>query len=39
MAEDAQRDASGEFGVSCVLKKYLDLYDRLLAGPEPRQSG
>lgn len=39
MAEDAQRDASGEFGVSCVLKKYLDLYDRLLAGREPRQAG
>ncbi len=39
LAEDAQRDASGEFGVSCVLKKYLDLYDRLLAGRGPRQAG
>ena len=39
LAEDARRDASGEFGVSCVLKQYLDLYDRLLAGREPRQAG
>ncbi|HPF70099.1 MAG TPA: N-acetyl-alpha-D-glucosaminyl L-malate synthase BshA [Candidatus Krumholzibacteria bacterium] len=31
LAEDARRDAAGEFGVACVLKKYLDLYDRLLA--------
>ena len=30
MAEDAQRDAAGDFGVSCVLKQYLDLYDRVL---------
>ncbi|MFO7607817.1 MAG: N-acetyl-alpha-D-glucosaminyl L-malate synthase BshA [Candidatus Krumholzibacteriia bacterium] len=39
MAEDAQRDASGDFGISCVLKKYLDLYDRLLALPGPLTAG
>ncbi|MEN8007471.1 MAG: N-acetyl-alpha-D-glucosaminyl L-malate synthase BshA [Candidatus Krumholzibacteriota bacterium] len=32
MAEEARRDAAGDFGVSCVVKQYLDLYDRLLAG-------
>lgn len=32
MAEEARRDASGEFGVACVLKKYMELYDRVLAG-------
>lgn len=32
MAEEARRDAAGDFGISCVLKQYLDLYDRLLAG-------
>jgi len=31
MAEEARRDAAGDFGVSCVVKQYLDLYDRLLA--------
>ncbi len=30
MAEDARRDAAADFGAPCVLKKYLDLYDRLL---------
>jgi len=39
LAEDAQRDAAGDFGIACVLKKYLDLYDRLLAGPGPRAAG
>ncbi len=39
LAEDAQRDASGDFGIACVLKKYLDLYDRLLAAPGPRAAG
>jgi glycosyltransferase involved in cell wall biosynthesis len=33
MAEEARRDATGDFGVSCVVKSYLDLYDRLLAAP------
>ncbi len=34
MAEEARRDAAGDFGAPCVVKKYLDLYDRLLApGP------
>ena len=32
MAEEARRDAAADFGVSCVVKQYLDLYDRLLAG-------
>lgn len=31
MAEEARRDAAGDFGISCVVKQYLDLYDRLLA--------
>ncbi|MCK9995398.1 MAG: N-acetyl-alpha-D-glucosaminyl L-malate synthase BshA [Candidatus Krumholzibacteria bacterium] len=31
MAEEARRDAAGDFGVSCVVKQYLDLYDHLLA--------
>ncbi len=31
MAEEARRDAAGDFGVSCVVRQYLDLYDRLLA--------
>ncbi|MBE0567139.1 MAG: N-acetyl-alpha-D-glucosaminyl L-malate synthase BshA [Krumholzibacteria bacterium] len=39
MAEDAQRDAAGDFGISCVLKKYLDLYDRLLGLAGPRGAG
>ncbi len=30
MAEEGRRVASGDFGVSCVLKKYMELYDRLL---------
>jgi N-acetyl-alpha-D-glucosaminyl L-malate synthase BshA len=33
MAEEGRRDAAGDFGISCVVKQYLDLYDRLLAGP------
>ena len=33
ISEEARRDATGEFGVSCVVKSYLDLYDRLLAAP------
>ena len=32
MAEEARRDAAGDFGISCVVKQYLDLYDRLLEG-------
>ena len=31
MAEEARRDAAADFGVSCVVKQYLDLYDRVLA--------
>jgi len=31
MAEEARRDAAADFGVSCVVKQYVDLYDRLLA--------
>jgi glycosyltransferase involved in cell wall biosynthesis len=31
MAEEARRDAAADFGVSCVVKQYMDLYDRLLA--------
>lgn len=31
LAEEARRDAAADFGVSCVVKQYLDLYDRLLA--------
>ncbi|MBU8871989.1 MAG: N-acetyl-alpha-D-glucosaminyl L-malate synthase BshA [Gemmatimonadales bacterium] len=29
MGEEARRDAAGDFGVSCVVKSYLDLYDQL----------
>ncbi len=31
MAEEARRDAAGDFGAPCVVKRYLELYDRLLA--------
>jgi hypothetical protein len=31
LAEEARRDAAGDFGVSCVVKQYVDLYDRVLA--------
>lgn len=31
MAEEARRVASGDFGITCVLKKYMELYDRVLA--------
>jgi len=31
MAEEARRDAAADFGASCVLKSYLDLYDRMLS--------
>ena len=31
MAEDARRDAAADFGAPCVIKQYLDLYDRMLA--------
>jgi N-acetyl-alpha-D-glucosaminyl L-malate synthase BshA len=31
LAEEARRDAAGDFGAPCVVKKYLELYDRLLA--------
>ncbi len=30
LAEEARRDAAGDFGVSCVVKSYLDLYDGLV---------
>ena len=39
MAEEARRDAAGDFGVSCVVKNYLDLYDRLLATPPDLTGG
>jgi N-acetyl-alpha-D-glucosaminyl L-malate synthase BshA len=39
MAEEARRDAAGDFGVSCVVKNYLDLYDRLLAAPQDPTDG
>jgi len=39
MAEEARRDAAADFGVSCVVKQYLDLYDRLLAGTEGLTDG
>ncbi len=31
MAEEGRRDATAEFGASCVVRQYLELYDRLLA--------
>jgi N-acetyl-alpha-D-glucosaminyl L-malate synthase BshA len=31
LAEEARRDAAGDFGAPCVVRKYLELYDRLLA--------
>ena len=39
ISEEARRDATGDFGVSCVVKSYLDLYDRLLAGPTGATDG
>jgi N-acetyl-alpha-D-glucosaminyl L-malate synthase BshA len=32
LAEEARRDAVASFGERCVLKQYIELYDRLLAG-------
>jgi N-acetyl-alpha-D-glucosaminyl L-malate synthase BshA len=32
LAEEGRRDAAADFGASCVVKQYLELYDRLLAG-------
>ena len=32
MAEEGRRDAAADFGASCVVKQYLDLYDGLLGG-------
>lgn len=38
MVEEGRRDAAADFGVSCVVRKYLELYERLvkrpLSGPE-----
>jgi len=31
MVEEARRDAAADFGAPCVIKQYLDLYDRVLA--------
>ncbi len=31
MVDEGRRDAAAEFGASCVVKQYLELYDRLLA--------
>jgi glycosyltransferase involved in cell wall biosynthesis len=31
LAEEGRRDAAADFGASCVVKQYLELYDRLLA--------
>lgn len=33
LAEEARRDAVASFGTRCVLQQYIDLYDRVLAGP------
>jgi glycosyltransferase involved in cell wall biosynthesis len=30
LVEEGLRDASADFGAQCVMKKYLELYDRLL---------
>jgi L-malate glycosyltransferase len=30
MGEEARRDAAGDFGVSCVVKSYLELYDQMI---------
>jgi N-acetyl-alpha-D-glucosaminyl L-malate synthase BshA len=30
MAEEGRRDAAADFGASCVVRQYLDLYDRVL---------
>ncbi len=32
LAEEARRDAAERFGARCVLRQYVDLYDRVLAG-------
>jgi len=34
LAEEARRDAVESFGARCVLKSYIDLYDRVLATPD-----
>ncbi len=31
LAEEARRDAAGDFGAPCVVRRYLEMYDRLLA--------
>ncbi len=33
LGEEARRDAVETFGTRCVLKQYVELYDRVLAGP------
>lgn len=30
VAETGRRDAAGDFGAGCVVRTYLDLYERLL---------
>ena len=32
IADDGLRDAVSRFGIPCVIKRYVDLYDRVLAG-------
>ncbi len=39
MVEEGRRDAAAEFGAPCVVRQYLELYDRLLAGAEPPTLG
>ena len=36
IGEEARRDAVATFGSRCVLKQYIDLYDRVLAAPTAR---
>ncbi len=31
LAEEARRDAAGDFGVGCVVRRYLDLYEAVLS--------
>ena len=38
MVDEGRRDASAEFGAPCVVRQYLELYDRLL-GTGPRPAG
>jgi len=37
LAEEARRDAAERFGARCILRQYIDLYDRVLGEAGPRR--